>query len=473
MIQLPLDDKIFAIVGQTADELGMECYLIGGYVRDVLLKRPSKDMDFVVVGSGIDMATAVAKKLIHAHLAVFRTYGTAQVKNRKYELEFVGARKESYRHESRNPIVEDGTIEDDQNRRDFTVNALAVCLNKDRFGEFVDPFGGLADLDAKILRTPNDPDITFSDDPLRMMRAIRFATQLDFRIAPPTLDAIARNAARIEIITQERITDELNKIMASERPSIGFFLLNKTGLLPLIFPELHALKGVEERNGRGHKDNFLHTLKVLDNVALRSDDLWLRWAALLHDIAKPATKQWDDQQGWTFRNHNFVGSKMVPHIFRRLKLPLGETVAFVQKMVLLHMRPIVLSEDVVTDSAVRRLLFEAGDDIDKLMLLCESDITSNNMEKVKRFSQNFKLVRRKLREIEEKDRIRNFQPPVDGVEIMQLFDLQPGGLIGELKAQIKDAILDGIIPNEHDAARAYLLTIAAERGIFPPTADEK
>lgn len=473
MIQLPLDDKIFAIVGQTADELGMECYLIGGYVRDVLLKRPSKDMDFVVVGSGIDMATAVAKKLIHAHLAVFRTYGTAQVKNRKYELEFVGARKESYRHESRNPIVEDGTIEDDQNRRDFTVNALAVCLNKDRFGEFVDPFGGLADLDAKILRTPNDPDITFSDDPLRMMRAIRFATQLDFRIAPPTLDAIARNAARIEIITQERITDELNKIMASERPSIGFFLLNKTGLLPLIFPELHALKGVEERNGRGHKDNFLHTLKVLDNVALRSDNLWLRWAALLHDIAKPATKQWDDKQGWTFRNHNFVGSKMVPHIFRRLKLPLGETVAFVQKMVLLHMRPIALSEDVVTDSAVRRLLFEAGDDIDKLMLLCESDITSNNMEKVKRFSQNFKLVRRKLREIEEKDRIRNFQPPVDGVEIMQLFDLQPGGLIGELKAQIKDAILDGIIPNEHDAARAYLLTIAAERGIFPSNADEK
>ncbi|MGM9746418.1 MAG: CCA tRNA nucleotidyltransferase [Paludibacteraceae bacterium] len=473
MTQLPLDDKIFAIVGQTADELGMECYLIGGYVRDLLLKRPSKDMDFVVVGSGIDMATSVAKKLIHAHLAVFRTYGTAQVKNRKYELEFVGARKESYCYESRNPIVEDGTIEDDQNRRDFTVNALAVCLNKDRFGEFVDPFGGLADLDAKILRTPNDPDITFSDDPLRMMRAIRFATQLDFRIAPPTLDAIARNAARIEIITQERITDELNKIMASERPSIGFFLLNKTGLLPLIFPELHALKGVEERNGRGHKDNFLHTLKVLDNVALRSDDLWLRWAALLHDIAKPATKQWDDKQGWTFRNHNFVGSKMVPHIFRRLKLPLGETVVFVQKMVLLHMRPIVLSEDVVTDSAVRRLLFEAGDDIDKLMLLCESDITSNNMEKVKRFSQNFKLVRRKLREIEEKDRIRNFQPPVDGVEIMQLFDLQPGGLIGELKAQIKDAILDGIIPNEHDAARAYLLTIAAERGIFPSNADEK
>lgn len=469
MKTLPLDDKIFTIVGQTADELGLECYLIGGYVRDLLLHRPSKDMDFVVVGSGIDMAKAVAKKLIHAHLAVFRTYGTAQVKNHKYELEFVGARKESYRHESRNPIVEDGTIEDDQNRRDFTVNALAVCLNKERFGEFVDPFGGLADLDNKILRTPNDPDVTFSDDPLRMMRAIRFATQLDFRIAPPTLEAIARNAARIDIITQERITDELNKIMRSERPSIGFFLLNKTGLLPLIFPELNALKGVEERNGRGHKDNFLHTLKVLDNVAVKSDDLWLRWAALLHDIAKPITKQWDDKQGWTFRNHNFVGSKMVPHIFRHLKLPLGEPLNFVQKMVLLHMRPIALSEDVVTDSAVRRLLFEAGNDIDKLMLLCESDITSNNMEKVKRFSQNFKLVRRKLREIEEKDRIRNFQPPVDGTEIMQLFDLQPCGLIGELKAQIKDAILDGIIPNEHDAARAYLLTIAAKRGLMPRT----
>lgn len=400
MKTLPLDDKIFTIVGQTADELGLECYLIGGYVRDLLLHRPSKDMDFVVVGSGIDMAKAVAKKLIHAHLAVFRTYGTAQVKNHKYELEFVGARKESYRHESRNPIVEDGTIEDDQNRRDFTVNALAVCLNKERFGAFVDPFGGLADLDNKILRTPNDPDVTFSDDPLRMMRAIRFATQLDFRIAPSTLEAIARNAARIDIITQERITDELNKIMRSERPSIGFFLLNKTGLLPLIFPELNALKGVEERNGRGHKDNFLHTLKVLDNVAVKSDDLWLRWAALLHDIAKPVTKQWDDKQGWTFRNHNFVGSKMVPHIFRHLKLPLGEPLNFVQKMVLLHMRPIALSEDVVTDSAVRRLLFEAGNDIDKLMLLCESDITSNNMEKVKRFSQNFKLVRRKLREIE-------------------------------------------------------------------------
>ncbi len=461
------DDKIFTLIGETADKLGFECYIIGGYVRDLLLHRPSKDMDIVVVGSGIEMAKAVSKKIIHSHLTVFKTYGTAQVKSRKYELEFVGARRESYHRESRNPIVEDGTLEDDQNRRDFTVNALAICLNKARFGELVDPFGGLADLDAKILRTPCDPDITFSDDPLRMMRAIRFATQLDFRIAPDTLEAITRNAQRIEIITKERILDELNKIMRADRPSIGFFLLNKTGLLPLIFPEFDALKGVEERNGRAHKDNFLHTLKVLDNLAQKSDDLWLRWAALLHDIGKPATKQWDEKQGWTFRNHNYIGSKMVPHIFKRMKLPLGEPQKFVQKMVLLHMRPIVLSEDVVTDSAVRRLLFEAGDDIDKLMMLCESDITSNNMEKVRRFSQNFKLVRRKLREIEEKDRVRNFQPPVDGAEIMQIFGLEPCALIGELKAQIKDAILDGVIPNEHDAAYRYLLEIAAERGLSP------
>ncbi len=461
------DDKIFTLIGETADKLGFECYIIGGYVRDLLLHRPSKDMDIVVVGSGIEMAKAVSKKIIHSHLTVFKTYGTAQVKSRKYELEFVGARRESYHRESRNPIVEDGTLEDDQNRRDFTVNALAICLNKARFGELVDPFGGLADLDAKILRTPCDPDITFSDDPLRMMRAIRVATQLDFRIAPDTLEAITRNAQRIEIITKERILDELNKIMRADRPSIGFFLLNKTGLLPLIFPEFDALKGVEERNGRAHKDNFLHTLKVLDNLAQKSDDLWLRWAALLHDIGKPATKQWDEKQGWTFRNHNYIGSKMVPHIFKRMKLPLGEPQKFVQKMVLLHMRPIVLSEDVVTDSAVRRLLFEAGDDIDKLMMLCESDITSNNMEKVRRFSQNFKLVRRKLREIEEKDRVRNFQPPVDGAEIMQIFGLEPCALIGELKAQIKDAILDGVIPNEHDAAYRYLLEIAAERGLSP------
>ena len=465
---MELTGSIFPLMGSVADELGMECYVVGGYVRDLVLQRPSSDIDVVVVGSGIEMARAVAKKLGRgAHLSVFKTYGTAQVKCRCYELEFVGARRESYRRESRNPIVEDGTLEDDQLRRDFTVNALAICLNKDRFGELVDPFGGMDDMKAKILRTPCDPDITFSDDPLRMMRAIRFATQLDFQIAPDTLEAIKRNAQRIEIITQERIIVEINKMMTSPRPSVGFRLLDETGLLPLIFPELAAMKGIEERDGRAHKDNFLHTLKVLDNLSQKSDDLWLRWAALLHDIGKPATKQWDDRQGWTFRNHNYIGSRMVPRIFKRLKLPLGEPMKFVEKMVLLHMRPIVLSEDEVTDSAVRRLLFEAGDDIDKLMLLCESDITSNNMEKVKRFSHNFKLVRRKLREIEEKDRIRNFQPPVDGGEIMQTFNLPPCRIVGDFKTQIKDAILDGVIPNEHDAAYQFLLKIAAEQGLKP------
>lgn len=465
---MELTGSIFPLMGSVADELGMECYVVGGYVRDLVLQRPSSDIDVVVVGSGIEMARAVAKKLGRgAHLSVFKTYGTAQVKCRCYELEFVGARRESYHRESRNPIVEDGTLEDDQLRRDFTVNALAICLNKDRFGELVDPFGGMDDMESKILRTPRDPDITFSDDPLRMMRAIRFATQLDFQIAPDTLEAIKRNAQRIEIITQERIIVEINKMMTSPCPSVGFRLLDETGLLPLIFPELAAMKGIEERDGRAHKDNFLHTLKVLDNLSQKSDDLWLRWAALLHDIGKPATKQWDDRQGWTFRNHNYIGSRMVPRIFKRLKLPLGEPMKFVEKMVLLHMRPIVLSEDEVTDSAVRRLLFEAGDDIDKLMLLCESDITSNNMEKVKRFSHNFKLVRRKLREIEEKDRIRNFQPPVDGGEIMQTFNLPPCRIVGDFKTQIKDAILDGIIPNEHDAAYQFLLKIAAEQGLEP------
>lgn len=465
---IDLKGEIFQLMSGVADDLGIECYLIGGYVRDLLLQRPSKDIDVVVVGSGIDMAKAVAQKLgKNTHVSIFKTYGTAQVKNRHYELEFVGARRESYQQESRNPIVEDGTLEEDQNRRDFTINALAICLNKARFGELIDPFGGISDLEQKILRTPLNPDITFSDDPLRMLRAIRFATQLDFRIADDTLEAITRNAQRITIITKERILDELNKIMASPKPSIGFRLLDKCELLPIVFPEMAALKGVEKRGNRAHKDNFDHTLKVLDNLASKSDDLWLRWSALLHDIGKPATKLWDEQQGWTFRNHNFVGSKMVPSIFKQMKLPLGDPMKFVQKMVLLHMRPIVLSESEVTDSAVRRLLFEAGDDIDALMTLCESDITSNNMEKVKRFSQNFQLVRVKLKEIEEKDRVRNFQPPVNGEEIMRLFGLEPCGVIGELKVQIKDAILDGIIPNEHDAAYDLLLKLAADRGLKP------
>ena len=465
---IDLKGEIFQLMSGVADDLGLECYLIGGYVRDLLLQRPSKDIDVVVVGSGIDMAKAVAQKLgKNTHVSIFKTYGTAQVKNRQYELEFVGARRESYQQESRNPIVEDGTLEEDQNRRDFTINALAICLNKARFGELIDPFGGISDLEQKILRTPLNPDITFSDDPLRMLRAIRFATQLEFRIADDTLDAITRNSQRITIITKERVLDELNKIMAAQNPSIGFRLLDKCELLPIVFPEMAALKGVEKRGNRAHKDNFDHTLKVLDNLASKSDDLWLRWSALLHDIGKPATKLWDDQQGWTFRNHNFVGSKMVPSIFKRMKLPLGDPMKFVQKMVLLHMRPIVLSESEVTDSAVRRLLFEAGDDIDALMTLCESDITSNNMEKVKRFSQNFQLVRVKLKEIEEKDRVRNFQPPVNGEEIMRLFGLEPCGVIGELKVQIKDAILDGVIPNEHDAAYNLLLKLAADRGLKP------
>ena len=463
-----LQDKVFSLLSETADSLGLEAYIIGGYVRDIILQRPSKDIDVVVVGSGIEMASEFARRLgKKAYLSVFKTYGTAQVKKGNIEVEFVGARSESYTRDSRNPIVSEGTLQDDQNRRDFTVNALALCLNNDRFGELVDPFGGLTDMEARILRTPLDPDITFSDDPLRMMRAIRFASQLQFEIYPETLEAITHNCDRIEIITKERIIDEFNKIMRSPKPSIGLMLLEQTGLLARIFPELNKLKGVEKRGERAHKDVFLHTLKVLDSVAERSDDLWLRWGALLHDIGKPASKQWDDTHGWTFRNHNFLGYRMVPGIFKRMKLPLGEPMKFVQKMVDLHMRPIVLSEDVVTDSAVRRLLFDAGDDIDSLMLLCECDITSANREKVKRFSDNFNLVRIKLKELEERDRIRNFQPPVDGVEIMQIFGIEPSNIIGEMKSIIKDAILDGIIPNEHDAAKELLIKIAAERGLTP------
>lgn len=455
-----IENPVLRMVGEEADNLGLECYVIGGWVRDLFLHRPSDDVDIVVVGSGIALAESVAKRIGKgAHLSVFKTYGTAQVKRGELELEFVGARRESYQHDSRNPIVEDGTLEEDQNRRDFTINAMAICLNKARYGELLDPFDGIGDLEQCIIRTPLDPDITFSDDPLRMMRAIRFATQLGFNLDGETFDAIARNKERIGIITRERIAEELNKIILSRRPSEGFLLLDKTGLLQLIFPELAALKGVEVKEGRGHKDVFLHTLKVLDNLAETSDNLWLRWAALLHDIGKPKSKAWDAQAGWTFRNHNYIGAKMVPKIFAKMKLPLNEKMDYVKKMVDLHMRPINLIEETVTDSAVRRLLFEAGDDIDDLMLLCDADITSRSEEKKARFHHNYQLVRQKMVELEERDRIRNFQPPVNGDEIMEMFHLEPCSLVGELKAAVKDAILDGIIPNEYEAAKQYIIEL--------------
>ena len=466
------------MVGEEADRLGLDCYVIGGWVRDLFLHRESTDIDVVCLPSaprntatpeyrpGIILAEDVAKRLGKgAHLAVFKTYGTAQVKKGDLELEFVGARRESYTRDSRNPIVEDGTLQEDQNRRDFTINALAICLNHDRYGELLDPFDGIGDLERCIIRTPLNPDITFSDDPLRMMRAIRFATQLGFNLDGETFDAIVRNKHRIEIITRERIAEELNKIMLSRRPSEGWLLLDKTGLLPLIFPELAALKGVEVKDGRGHKDVFLHTLKVLDNIAENTDKLWLRWAALLHDIGKPRSKAWDPQAGWTFRNHNYLGAKMVPKIFAKMKMPLNEKMEYVKKMVDLHMRPINLIEDTVTDSAVRRLLFEAGDDIEDLMLLCDADITSRNEEKKARFHHNYQLVRQKMVELEERDRIRNFQPPVRGEEIMALLHLEPCSTVGELKTAIKDAILDGIIPNEYEAAKAYLMQIAHKKGL--------
>ena len=500
-----IENPILRMVGEEADKLGLECYVIGGWVRDLFLHRPSDDIDIVVVkgerreargerseggqrsGIGIELAERVAKRLGKgAHLSVFKTYGTAQVKRGDLELEFVGARRESYQHDSRNPIVEDGTLEEDQNRRDFTINAMAICLNSHQpsavsrqtlqYGELLDPFDGIGDLERCIIRTPLDPDITFSDDPLRMMRAIRFATQLGFNLYAETFDSIEKNRERIAIITRERITEELNKIMMSRRPSEGWILLDKTGLLPLIFPELAALKGVEVKDGRGHKDVFLHTLQVLDNVAELQKEkgreasgermLWLRWAALLHDIGKPRSKQWDPQAGWTFRNHNYIGAKMVPKIFAKMKLPLNDKMEYVKKMVDLHMRPINLIEDTVTDSAVRRLLFEAGDDIDDLMLLCDADITSRNEEKKARFHRNYELVRQKMVELEERDRIRNFQPPVKGDEIMELVHLEPCSTVGELKSAIKDAILDGIIPNEYEPAKEYLMQLARERGLL-------
>lgn len=463
-----LTHPIFSKISEVADSQNVECFVIGGFVRDIFLQRESKDIDVVVLGSGIAIAESLSSALgKKAYLSVFKNFGTAQVKFKDIEVEFVGARKESYQRDSRKPIVEDGTLEDDQNRRDFTINAMAICLNKDRFGELIDPFDGLKDLDNKLIRTPLDPDITFSDDPLRMMRAIRFATQLDFEIYPETFDALERNKQRIEIISKERIIDELNKIMLSKRPSKGFKLLEKCGLLEIIFPELANMKGVDVVEGRAHKDNFYHTLTVLDNLARVSDDLWLRWAALLHDIAKPVTKRWDDKMGWTFHNHNFVGEKMIPHIFRRMKLPLNDKMKFVQKMVSLHMRPIVLAEEEVTDSAIRRLLFDAGDDIDALMNLCEADITSKNKEKVERYLKNFQLVRDKLFEIEEKDRVRNFQPPISGDEIMEMFNLTPSREVGILKMTLKDAILDGIITNDRDEAYQLLVDKAKELGLSP------
>lgn len=488
-----LDAPIFQHLSATVDDLGVEAYIVGGYVRDLLLERPSKDIDVVVVGSGIEVAQAFARRLGKgAHCSVFRNFGTAQVKwhhvvehegkrqRVEEEIEFVGARKESYSHDSRKPIVEDGTLDDDQRRRDFTINALALCLNKARFAELVDPFDGLRDLEEGIIATPLDPDITFSDDPLRMMRCIRFATQLNFQIEEETFDALSRNKERIGIISGERIIDELNKIMLAPHPSKGFIDLYRCGLLDLLLPELTALDIVEERNGRKHKNNFYHTLEVLENLVARQVEseadggeittdrkLYLRWATLLHDIGKPRSKRWDAKIGWTFHNHNYLGMRMVKPLFRRLKLPLDERMHYVERLVDLHMRPINIADDEVTDSAVRRLLFEAGDDIDDLMMLCEADITSKNERRKRGFHENYRLVRKKLVDLEEKDRIRNFQPPVNGDEIMRLFNLRPCAEIGSLKSALKDAILDGVVPNEHDAALTFIIERAKRMGLTP------
>ena len=462
-----LNHKIFAMISEVADELNVECYVIGGFVRDLFLQRKSEDIDVVVIGSGIELAEKLSKRIKGSKLSVFKNFGTAQIKWKNLEVEFVGARKESYRADSRKPIVEDGTLEDDQNRRDFTINALALCLNKERFGELIDPFDGISDIKNKIIKTPLNPDVTFNDDPLRMMRCIRFSAQLQFYIEENTFEAISRVKERISIISKERIVDELNKIMASKIPSIGFELLKRSGLLELIMPDLYKLCGIEEKGGRAHKDNFLHTMQVLDSIASKSDNLWLRWAALFHDIGKPVSKRWDNRVGWTFHNHDFVGAKMIPKIFSQMKLPQNEKMKYVQKMVALHMRPIALVEEEVTDSAVRRLLFDAGDDIEDLMLLCDADITSKNLEKVRRYQDNYRIVRNKLTEIEQKDKIRNFQPPVSGEEIMKVFDLTPCREIGVIKNAIKDAVLDGEIANEHDAAYQYMLKKAAELGLHP------
>ena len=458
-----LDKDIFHHISGAADKLGLECYVVGGYVRDLFLERPSNDIDVVVVGSGIQVASELKSVLgKKAHLSVFRNLGTAQVKYKDTEVEFVGARKESYSHDSRKPVVEDGTLEDDQNRRDFTINALAVCLNRERFGELVDPFGGVDDLWDGIIRTPLDPDVTFSDDPLRMMRCVRFATQLNFLIEDETFEALERNADRIRIVSGERIEEELNKIMMTPTPSKGFVDLYRCGLLQLILPELVALDVVETRNGRAHKNNFYHTLEVLDNICRHTDNLWLRWAALLHDIGKAKCKRWDAAAGWTFHNHNFVGAKMVPAIFRRLKLPMDSKMKYVQKLVDLHMRPIVIADEEVSDSAVRRLMNDAGDDIDDLMTLCEADITSKNAVRKKRFLDNFRIVREKLRDLKERDYKRLLQPCIDGNEIMEMFHLRPSREVGTLKQTLKDAVLDNQVPNEREPLLALLRKKAAE-----------
>lgn len=458
--------EIFQYISKAAEELQLESYVIGGFVRDFILQRgTAKDIDVVAIGSGIELAEKVASLLPNKpKVQVFKTYGTAMLRYKDIEIEFVGARKESYTEDSRNPQVESGTLQDDQNRRDFTINALALSLNKDNFGLLLDPFNGIADLQAKIIKTPLDPDITYSDDPLRMMRAIRFATQLNFKIEAESLSAIAKNAKRIDIITKERIIVELNKILEAKKPSIGFLLLEETGLLNRIIPELIALKGVEEVEGQKHKDNFYHTLEVVDNIAVNTEDVWLRWAALLHDIGKAPTKRYHKKQGWTFHAHEFVGSKMVFKLFKRLKMPLNNKMKFVQKMVMLSSRPIVLASD-VTDSAVRRLVFDAGDDVDSLMTLCEADITTKNAKKFNRYHKNFELVRKKIKEVEERDRVRNFQPPITGEEIMKAFNLTPCREIGVIKEAIKEAILEGEIANEHEVCYEYMLTKGQQLGL--------